>query len=107
MYTDLESLFSSSCLRVYDNLVKALGNLGLAILLSKLIDIDNGQTEEFFFVPIERISRDLCMGEYQQRNAMRKLEKLGLITTLIVGAPPKRHVKLNESAIVKILNSVN
>ena len=112
-YNGLSGFYERTFLMINNDLLMALDDLILASVLSKIINVSTSPAIEeyqkshngYFFMTIERLQRELCLGEAQQRSAIKKLEGLGLISTTIIGIPPKRHFKVNEDFLCRFVNS--
>ena len=89
-------------------------NVGLkgAVLLADLISkeeyfIANGMTNGWFFNTEENIERDTTLTPYQQRNTLKKLIDQGFLETKRIGIPAKKHFKINEGQVMKLLNNLS
>ena len=83
-------------------------DLNAAFLLAELINKydycknhDKLKKDEFFKITAKDIEHTTILSAYQQREALSKLEELGIVETKFVGNANK-YVKLNtENAVVK------
>ena len=108
-------LSSDSFIMINESLLKGLeGNAYEAIILSKLINLYKYFNENklltydgYFFQTIENIYFHCGITESRQRAAIKSLEERGVITTKLLGSPPKRHFKLHTDKIVNLLSKSN
>jgi len=108
----MKHLLSSSAFIVLNK--ELARNVGLkgAVLLADLISkeeyfIANGMTNGWFFNTEENIERDTTLTPYQQRNTLKKLIDQGFLETKRIGIPAKKHFKINEGQVMKLLNNLS
>jgi len=108
----MKHLLSSSAFIVLNK--ELARNVGLkgAVLLADLISkeeyfIANGMTNGWFFNTEENIERDTTLTPYQQRNTLKKLIDQGFLETKRIGIPAKKHFKINEGLVMKLLNNLS
>ena len=107
----LHLIASDSFITVNKELIKVVG-LDAAVLVGELASEHNywtnnkGITEEgYFFSTIENIEEKTSLSEHKQRQALKKLEELGLVTVQIKGLPAKRYVKINQEQLIKLFQN--
>lgn len=107
----LRLIASDSYITVNKELIKQVGLEG-AVLIGELASEydywakNNGITEDgYFFSTIENIEEKTGLSEHRQRQAIKKLEELGIVTVKVKGLPAKRYVKLNEENIIKLFET--
>jgi len=116
----LISFLNSKNYQVYNRLVaKELESITAAVFLSELINrleyhIENKDPflekddKLWFYYTAELAEERLGVGRTCQKNAIKKLEKEGLIEQKNFGLPCKRYFWINEQAIIqRFLNSNN
>lgn len=74
-----------------------------AILFGALCSICNIHGDEFFCQQ-ERLCEDTCLTEYRLRNAMKNLEKFGLVSIVKKGLPAKNYYCLSEETFLNLMN---
>jgi hypothetical protein len=96
-----ELLRADGSITVNKALTHAIG-LNEAILYCELVSRliyfnDRGRLTKdgYFFNTINDLQAGTSLTEYQQRRALNRLEKLGLISTRLQGMPAKRHFRIN------------
>lgn len=112
-YYNISELSHHEFYQVNKNLITALGDFLLAGVLTFLINARSNpkiieyreENEGFFYVTIEKMQEELCINYSQQTRCLRDLATLGLVTLSNRGVPCKRHVRLEEKAIVNFINS--
>jgi hypothetical protein len=110
----LSALYDVEYSRYSNNLMKALEDPVMTLVLSLLINMSAAPKEVqyiaehdgYFFVTVEKIKSTFFIGEKKQRVIFTELQARGLITVHNFGTPPKRHVRLNENNIIAIYNTV-
>lgn len=105
----LQLIASSNFITLNKDLIRTLG-LEEALLIGELAsEYDYWQNQDkledgFFYSTVENVKEHTTLTDYQQRKALNKLQKLGLIETKVMGIPAKRYVKINEKELVTLLN---
>lgn len=108
----MKHLLSSTAFIVLNKeLARKVGLKG-AVLLADLISkeeyfIANGMTNGWFFNTEENIEKDTTLTPYQQRNTLKKLIDQGFLETKRIGIPAKKHFKINEGQVMKLLNNLS
>jgi hypothetical protein len=103
-------LSSSAYLVVNKRLARQVG-LKAVVLLADLISkenyfIENGTIKDgWFFNTSKNIERDTTLTNYQQKKAIKKLEKIGFIQTELKGMPATLHFKILENKISTYLKT--
>jgi len=103
-------LSSTAYLVVNKQLARQVG-LKAVVLLADLISkenyfIENGTIKEgWFFNTSKNIERDTTLTNYQQKKAIKKLEKIGFIQTELKGMPATLHFKILENKISTYLKT--
>ena len=103
-------LSSSAYLVVNKRLARQVG-LKAVVLLADLISkenyfIENGTIKDgLFFNTSKNIERDTTLTNYQQKKAIKKLEKIGFIETSLKGMPATLHFKILENKISTYLKT--
>ena len=103
-------LSSSAYLVVNKRLARQLG-LKAVVLLADRISKENyfiikGTIKEgWFFNTSKNIELDTTLTNYQQKKAIKKLEKIGFIETSLKGMPATVHFKILENKIISYLNT--
>ena len=107
----LQLIASDSFITVNKTLIKLFG-LEAAVLLGELAGEHNywkqneGLTEDgFFFSTIENVEDKTSLSEHKQRQALKKLEELGIVTVKIKGLPAKRYIKINKEQLTESLQT--
>ena len=105
----LRLIASDSYITVNKDLIKIAGLEG-AVLIGELASEydywtkNNGMTSDgYFFSTIDNIEDKTGLSEHKQRQALKKLEEIGIVSVKVKGLPPKRYIKLFENNIVKLL----
>ena len=108
----MKHLLSSTAFIVLNKeLARKVGLKG-AVLLADLISkeeyfIANGMTNGWFFNTEDNIEKDTTLTPYQQRNTLKKLIEQGFLETKRIGIPAKKHFKINEDQVMKLLNNLS
>jgi len=108
----MKHLLSSTAFIVLNKeLARKVGLKG-AVLLADLISkeeyfIANGMTNGWFFNTEDNIEKDTTLTPYQQRNILKKLIEQGFLETKRIGIPAKKHFKINEDQVMKLLNNLS
>ena len=96
----IDLLRSDGSVVVNKNLARNIG-LDCAVLYSELASKykyfkAKGQLTEdgFFFNTVDNLKDDTCLSDYQQRECIKKLKKLGLVDNRVQGLPAKRYFKI-------------
>lgn len=96
----IDLLRSDGSVVVNKNLARNIG-LDCAVLYSELASKykyfkSRGQLTEdgFFFNTVDNLCYDTCLSDYQQREGIEKLIKLGLVDKCVKGLPAKRYFKV-------------
>ena len=97
-------LSSSAFLIVNKHIAKEIG-LKATILLSDLISKEQYFEDDWFFNTESNITQDTTLTPYQQRNALKTLLKYQIIEVKRMGVPAKKHFKINEEQVIKLLNN--
>jgi len=103
-------LSSTAYLVVNKQLARQVG-LKAVVLLADLISkenyfIENGTIKDgWFFNTSKNIERDTTLTNYQQKKAIKKLEKIGFIQTELKGMPATLHFKILENKISTYLKT--
>ena len=106
----LQIICSDNFIVVNKTLITELG-LEPALLLGELASeavywAGQEKTEDgYFYSTIENVENKTSLTAYQQRRALSVLEARGLISVISKkGTPPKRYIKIDEDAILKLFN---
>ena len=108
----MKHLLSSTAFIVLNKeLARKVGLKG-AVLLADLISkeeyfIANGMANGWFFNTEDNIEKDTTLTPYQQRNTLKKLIEQGFLETKRIGIPAKKHFKINEDQVMKLLNNLS
>ena len=97
-------LSSSAFLIVNKHIAKQVG-LKATILLSDLISKEQYFEDDWFFNTESNIAQDTTLTPYQQRKALKTLLKYQIIEVKRMGVPAKKHFKINEEQVIKLLNN--
>lgn len=96
----IDLLRSDGSVVVNKNLARNIG-LDCAVLYSELASKykyfkSKGQLTEdgFFFNTVDNLQFDTCLSDFQQREGIKKLKKLGLVDNCVRGLPAKRFFKV-------------
>lgn len=57
----------------------------------------------WFWCTVDHVAMETGMDELEQKKALRKLKKLGLIEFLVFGMPTKRHFRIDVSKVIDVL----
>ncbi len=68
--------------------------------------IENGMTDGWFFNTEANIFKDTTLTPFQQRKALKQLEKHEIIKIKRKGIPAKLYFKINEQQVIKFLNNL-
>lgn len=112
-YYNISELSQHTFYQVDKNLIAALDDFLLAGVLSSLINATTnpaiiqyrGEHDGFFFITVEKMYEELRINYKQQKRCLEDLAALGLISLSNFGVPCKRHVRVENTAIVQFLNS--
>lgn len=106
----LKLLASDGFLSVNKHIARIVG-LDAAVLLAELASSHNyfEVTEQLtddgmFFETIDRIEENTTLSKYQQSKAVNVLTDAGILETNKIGIPAKRYFKINEQAVLNLLN---
>ena len=102
----LSLLASSSFITVNKDLIKAVG-IEAALLFGELASeysYWSDQNDDYFYSTVENLEEKTTLNDYQQRKAIKVLKDKGLIEVKIKGVPAKRYFKINDNAVLKILD---
>lgn len=106
-----ELLSRDNYLTVNKLLMKAIG-ISESILLSELcyrrqyLARANKLTEDgFFYATVEDVEEETTLNDYAQRKALEKLTKMGLVKVDRRGLPAKRYIRIDESALMALVNA--
>lgn len=106
-----ELLSRDNYLTVNKLLMKAIG-ISESILLSELcyrrqyLARANKLTEDgFFYATVEDVEEETTLNDYAQRKALEKLTKMGLVEVDRRGLPAKRYIRIDEEALVALINA--
>ena len=68
-----------------------------------------GQITEdgYFFSTVENVKENTTLSDSQQRKAITSLKKQGVLDVALKGIPAKRYFKINENALLALLNLKN
>ena len=107
----LHLIASDSFITVNKELIKVVG-LEAAVLIGELASEHNYWTQNkgitsdgYFFSTIENMEEKTSLSGHQQRQALKKLEEIGVVTVKIMGLPAKRYVKLHDEQVLKIFKT--
>lgn len=107
----LKLLASDSFITVNKELIKLLG-LHEALILGELASEadywqkNNGLTNDgYFYSTVENVESKTTLSEHYQRKALKKLKELGIIEYTRRDIPAKRYIRLNEGALIDLMNS--
>lgn len=107
----LNLLRADGSLIINKHLANKIG-LHAAIIYSELISkylyfekIGNLVDQKWFYNTIKNLEKDTTLTQYQQKKAIKELEKIELITTQLKGIPAKRYFRIeqNEELIRSLL----
>jgi len=107
----MKHLLSSTAYLVVNKQLSRQVGLKAVVLLADLISkenyfIENGTIKEgWFFNTSKNIERDTTLTNYQQKKAIKKLEKIGFIETSLKGMPATLHFKILENKISTYLKT--
>ena len=106
----LQIICSDNFIVVNKSLIAELG-LEPALLLGELASeavywLGQEKTEDgYFYSTVENVESRTSLTAYQQRKALEVLKDVGAIDVISKkGNPPKRYIKMNEDAILKLFN---
>ena len=68
-------------------------------------DKEDRLEDGWFYSTIENVEKNTTLNGYKQRKALNKLNEIGLIDIKLCGMPAKRYIKINQNAVVQILNN--
>lgn len=93
---------SNNFIAVNKTLIREFG-LECAVMLGELASQheyfkDNLQ-DGFFYATVDRIKDDTGLSDYQQRQAVTKLQTAGILETKVMGIPAKRFFRISEEAL--------
>ena len=71
----------------------------LGALASQLEYFKEDLQDGFFYATVDRIKEDTGLSDYQQRQAVAKLQAAGIIETKVMGLPAKRFFRISEDAL--------
>lgn len=111
-HTVLKLLASSSFVTYNKDIAIAVG-VEEAIMLGEIaseydywLNHDGLTPDGFFYSTIQNVSEKTGLSEHKQREAVKTLQKLGLLECKVKGIPATRHFKLNDEAIVNYLQNL-
>ena len=71
----------------------------LGALASQLEYFKEDLQDGFFYATVDRIKEDTGLSDYQQRQAVSKLQAAGIIETKVMGLPAKRFFRICEEVL--------
>lgn len=92
------------------DLIKEFG-INAALLLGELASEynyyskTNELVDDMFYSTVDNIKNKTGLSKYQQSEAMKKLEKIGIVKTILKGCPAKRYIKLEAEKIETFLSN--
>ncbi len=113
--TDTLSLLNSDNYGVYNRLVAKLVGLKAAVLLAELIskrayharnnELVNHHRygENLFYHTVDAVEERLSLSRDEQEGALKRLKRLGLVSTCVFGLPGKRYFALHDEKILGLL----
>jgi hypothetical protein len=88
------------------DLAHALGSVKAGLLLSQLLFwCGKGRNPDWVYKTIEEIKKETALSRSEQDNAIIICKKYNLIEVKRKGIPAKRHFKINNEKIIKLLES--
>ncbi len=106
----LKLLASDGFLSVNKHIARVVG-LDAAVLLAELASSHNYfevteqlTSEGMFFETVDRIEENTTLSKYQQSKAVNVLVESGILETKKIGIPAKRYFKINEQAVLDLLD---
>ena len=108
----LDFLGSGNYIAVNRSLIRAFG-LNVAVVIGELASEAKywkrkGQLNDgWFFSTVENIESATGLNSYYQRDAIKKLQELGLIEAKYKGLPRKRYFRLNCMAIIQMIAEID
>ena len=97
----LQLLARQNYITYHKTLAKEIG-VDEAILFGELCSMSDLYGEEFFCEQ-SKLMNDTCLTEYRIRNALKNLQKAGLVSIKKKGLPAKNYYVLNEKNLLKLL----
>ena len=107
----IDDVFGSEFIILNNNLCAVLG-VEKAVILSYIynritqadyVNKYRASHNGFFFMTLESIEERYQLKPQKQRTLLTELVADGLLEIKLIGTPPKRHVRLNEGAIVHLI----
>jgi hypothetical protein len=89
-------------------LAKITGSANAGLLLSQLLYwYKKGRNPEWFYKTVDELEEETTLTKRQQRTAIKKCKKLGLIDFKRMGIPAKRHFKIFPERIIDLWKTKN
>lgn len=98
----LQLLAKENYIAYHKTLARIVG-VDEAILFGELCSMSNLYGDEFFCEQSKLIN-DTCLTEYRIRNALKNLQKEGLVSVVKKGLPAKNWYTLNEDRLLELLD---
>lgn len=104
----IQCLTVGNYIMVNKTLIKQIGLVEAVILGELCGEYEHWRKEDklednMFYSTIENIEENTGLSEYKQRNAIKNLEKLGIIESEIKGVPAKKYFRINENQLLNYL----
>lgn len=106
----LQFLDSGNYIAVNRTIIRVVG-LHEAVILGELASeamqwANEGRIEDgWFYIKCEKLEYKTSLSAHYQREALKRLEDLGIIEISYKGIPRKRYIRINFAALVNVVNS--
>ncbi|MDD5396588.1 MAG: hypothetical protein PHW24_00845 [Candidatus Moranbacteria bacterium] len=89
------------------DLARIAGSATAGLLMSQLLYWwGKGHNKDYVYKTIEQFKEETCLTRSEQQTAIKKWEKLNVLTVKARGIPPKRRFYLNTDKLVQMLQEV-
>lgn len=65
------------------------------------------EEDEYFYLTIDKMEKDLNIGKKAQNTILTKLEEIGLLSKKLIGLPAKRYFRINPNILEQLLTENN
>lgn len=100
----VQNTVSPNAYWVFNKHLAFIVGIDAALLVADLLSKSTYFNQDEFFNTADNVERDTSLSYHKQKKALKVLEKFKVVRYEIKGIPPKRFFKIDEAALVKLLN---
>lgn len=87
-------------------LARVAGSAGAGLFMSQMLYwCGKGYDADWVYKTIEEMKTETCLSRSEQERAIEKWQQLGVLEKEVRNVPPKRHFRINISALEKLLDT--